>query len=408
MEKQKNIPQLRFPEFDGEWEKPKLSKKMEIFRGASPRPKGDLRYYGGNIPRLMIEDATRDGKYVVPKIDFLTEEGAKKSRLLEKGNFVLSCSGTKVGIPTILGVDACIHDGWIGFKKLQDVNSEFLYYIFLGLYERMQGEATTGGVFNNLTTSIVRDLRICFPEFPEQQRIASFFTAIDQKISQLKRKKTLLEQYKKGVMQNIFSQGIRFKGNNGQEFPMWEKKKLGDVFYSEKGKGISKDKIEGHGTYECILYGELYTKYKEVIFDIVSKTNVDDGLKSKRGDLLIPCSTTTTGIDLSNVTALNKENVLLGGDITVLRSNYNINNIFYAYYLSNHKKQEIACYAQGITIVHLYFSHIKDLFIEIPNIEEQTKIANFLTAIDGKINYTLKQREKAEIWKKGLMQQMFV
>lgn len=104
-------PKLRFQEFKDEWEKPRLGDRMEIFRGASPRPQGDPRYYGGTIPRLMIQDVTRDGKYAYPKLDFLTDEGAKKSRLLKKGSIVLSCSGTRVAIPGILGVDACIHDG---------------------------------------------------------------------------------------------------------------------------------------------------------------------------------------------------------------------------------------------------------------------------------------------------------
>ncbi|MFA0703663.1 hypothetical protein AB4618_24580, partial [Vibrio sp. 10N.222.48.A8] len=90
------------------------------FRGASPRPKGDPRYYGGKIPRLMIQDATRDGKYTTPCIDFLTDEGAKKSRFLKAGSVVLSCSGTRVAIPTILAVDACVHDGWLAFKNYKD------------------------------------------------------------------------------------------------------------------------------------------------------------------------------------------------------------------------------------------------------------------------------------------------
>ena len=110
------------------------------------------------------------------------------------------------------------------------------------------------------------------------------------------------------------------------------------------------------------------------------------------------------GVKISN---LNKDDVLLGGDITVLRSEYEINNVFYAYYLSNHKKEEIASYAQGSTIVHLYYSHIKDMEIHLFSLSEQTKIANFLSAIDEKINHCGVQIEKMEVWKKGLLQQMF-
>lgn len=184
--------------------------------------------------------------------------------------------------------------------------------------------------------------------------------------------------------------------------------KLGEIFYSEKGKGLSKDKLVIDGKYDCVLYGELYTKYKEVIFSIVSKTNEDSGLKSQIGDLLIPSSTTTSGIDLANVTAINKENVLLGGDITVLRSKEKINNIFYAYYLSNYKKEEIASYAQGSTIVHLYYSHIKDMLIDFPSFEEQTIIAEFLSDIDEKIQLERDLLDKYQSQKKYLLQSLFI
>jgi type I restriction enzyme, S subunit len=209
-------------------------------------------------------------------------------------------------------------------------------------------------------------------------------------------------------MQKLFSQELRFKDEAGAEYGEWEEKKLGEIFYCEKGKGLSKNKIVENGIYECILYGELYTKYKEVVFNIFSKTNDLDGVKSKTGDLLIPSSTTTTGIDLANVTALNKNDILLGGDITILRScNNNSNNIFYAYYLSNYKKDEIASYAQGSTIVHLYYSHIKDMIIDLPSFQEQEKIANFLSSIDDKIQLVAKQMEQLREWKKGLLQKMF-
>ena len=90
-----------------------------------------------------------------------------------------------------------------------------------------------------------------------------------------------------------------------------------------------------------------------------------------------------------------------------MRSSKKINNIFYAYYLSNHKKEEIASYAQGSTIVHLYFGHIKDMAIDLPSFLEQQKIANFLTTIDEKINQQQNQIKKVSHYKKGLLQQMF-
>jgi type I restriction enzyme S subunit len=209
-------------------------------------------------------------------------------------------------------------------------------------------------------------------------------------------------------MHKIFSKELRFKDENGKDYPVWENKPLEKVFYSEKGKGISKNKVVENGKYQCILYGELYTRYSEVIHEVVSRTNEEDGVFSKIGDLLIPCSTTTTGIDLANITALNKDNVLLGGDITILRSKNPINNIFYAYYLSNYKKSEIANYAQGITIVHLYYNHFKEMIIDLPSIEEQNQIAKFILAIDKHIEKVKYQIEKSIVYKKSILQKMFV
>lgn len=213
---------------------------------------------------------------------------------------------------------------------------------------------------------------------------------------------------KKGLCQKIFSQELKFKDDDGKEFPKWELKLIQDVFYSEKGKGLSKSKIDSNGKYECILYGELYTKYDEVIKNIVSKTNYEEGLKSEIGDILIPSSTTTSGIDLANVTALNKNNVLLGGDITVLRAKLKLDNIFYAYYLSFYKKQEIANLAQGVTIIHLYYSHLKDMEIDFPSLPEQQKIASFLSAIDEKIEVENQLLQKLEEQKKYFLANLFI
>ena len=210
-------------------------------------------------------------------------------------------------------------------------------------------------------------------------------------------------------MQQIFSQAIRFQADDGCDFPDWEEKKLGDLFSGIKGRGLSKGDITIDGLNKCILYGELYTTYPEVIKNIVSRTNSDDGVKSQAGDLLVPCSTTTTGIDLADVTAINEDNVLLGGDMSILRLKKDGDSIFFAYYLTHYKKFDLAKYGQGSTIVHLYYSHFKKIDLKFPSsVEEQTKIANFLSSIDNKIEQVGKQLDESKQFKKALLQQMFV
>ena len=110
---------------------------------------------------------------------------------------------------------------------------------------------------------------------------------------------------------------------------------LNELFISKKGKGLSKDKIQEDGENKCILYGELYTIYSQIISTIKSRTNIFEGVLSNKMDILMPCSTTTTGKDLATASVLLKENVLLGGDITILRKKKDIlDEIYFAYYLS--------------------------------------------------------------------------
>lgn len=176
-----------------------------------------------------------------------------------------------------------------------------------------------------------------------------------------------------------------------------------------KGQGLSKSKISENGKNDCILYGELFTTYKEIIKEIKSHTDSTEGIKSKLGDILIPASTTTTAKDLGIASALNMEGVLLGGDINIVRKKRNsYDSNFFAYYLTHYKNKDLSGFAQGITIVHLYGKDFKQLSICIPkDIKEQEKIAEILSSIDADIEKTSKVIKSTEKIKKGLMQQLF-
>ena len=157
---------------DPEWPIVKLEDFCTIVRGSSPRPKGDSRYYGGSIPRLMVADITRDGMYSTPQIDYLTEAGASKSRPMNKGDVVITVSGNP-GLPTILAVDACIHDGFVGLRELhRNVNGEFLYWNLLSQHES-NGARSVGAVFKNLTTHQVKEFKIPLPSPDTQQAIVA-------------------------------------------------------------------------------------------------------------------------------------------------------------------------------------------------------------------------------------------
>ena len=189
-----------------DWNIFKIGELAEVIRGASPRPKGDKRYYGGKVPRLMVEDVTRDGKYVTPIIDFLTDAGSKLSRPCKAGTLTLVCSGT-VGVPSILAVDACIHDGFLGLVKLSPkVVTDYLYQFFLTQKEKFNNSATHGGVFTNLTTDGVREFYVALPpSVKEQTAIANALSDVDALISELEKIIAKKQAIKTATMQQLLT-----------------------------------------------------------------------------------------------------------------------------------------------------------------------------------------------------------
>ena len=195
---------------------------------------------------------------------------------------------------------------------------------------------------------------------------------------------------------------LRFPGFSDE----WQTKKLGDFAQFSKGKNISKEDIEEDGKSEAIRYGELYTRYNEVINEVYSKTNIPikDLVLSKANDVIIPASG-ETNIDIATASCVSRNNVALGGDLNIIRSNNN--GVFLAYYLNNAKKKQIASLAQGVSVVHLYPSSLKELTILLPMIEEQEKIADFLAVVDDNISVLGKKITLLQKYKKGAMQQVF-
>jgi type I restriction enzyme S subunit len=238
----------------------------------------------------------------------------------------------------------------------------------------------------NITGSDVAAFPIAFPSLPEQRKIAAFFTAIDARIHDLKTQKHLLEQYKKGVMQQIFAQTLRFKADDGKDFPDWELKTLEEIA-EKKSSAISANKIEDNfGDFD--LYGasgilkkiDFYTEENDYV------SIIKDGAGVGR---VFYCH--------------GKSSVL--GTMEIIKPQKGLNTYFLFYLLS---KIDFTKHIMGSTIPHIYFKDYKKELCEFPCIEEQAKIADFLSAIDVRITVTQKQIQQTEAWKKGLFQRMLV
>lgn len=195
---------------------------------------------------------------------------------------------------------------------------------------------------------------------------------------------------------------LRFKEFSSE----WQAQKLGDFSAFSKGKGISKADIDPNGINPCIRYGELYTVYGEKIDNVLSKTNVDikNLVVSEVNDIIIPASGETQ-IDIAKASCVLKSGIALGGDLNIIKANKN--GVFLSYYLNSKKKLDIAKLAQGKSVVHLYPSQLEKLDVNTPSDKEQTKIADFLTAIDDRISQLSQKCDGLAQYKKGVMQKIF-
>ncbi len=159
----------------------------------------------------------------------------------------------------------------------------------------------------------------------------------------------------------------------------WKEERLSKIAELSKGVGISKEQLSEDGE-PCILYGELYTKYKsEIIHKVISKTNIE----SSRNDVIIPCSG-ETAIDIAVARCVPFDNILLGGDLNIIRLHKD-DGAFMAYQLNGKRKIDIAKLAQGVSVVHLYGENIKAIKTYNPCLQEQQKIVKLLSMLDERI-----------------------
>ena len=280
------------------------------------------------------------------------------------------------------------------------------YFVFLLTGPKIQNEILKragSSTIPDLNHSDFLSIKIPLPPLDEQEKIAEILSTWDEAINLTINLIENKKQFKKALMQNLLTAKIRFPKFQDE----WREVTIGELFEFKKGQGLSKEMLDTNGKFECVLYGELYTTYDEIIENVKSRTNFQGSIKSKFDDILIPSSTTTGSIDIAIAAVILKNDVLLGGDINILRKKRNnIYGKFVAYCITNIKNKELSSYAQGTTIIHLYAKDFKDMKIKLPNLNEQQKIAEVLTACDDEINLLNLKLENLKKQKQGLMQKL--
>jgi type I restriction enzyme, S subunit len=375
MSKQVNIPTLRFPEFNGEWEKKKLGEVAEIIMGQSPD--GDsYNIIGEGIP-LINGPVEFTEKYPV-KIKWTS----KPTKYCQDKDVLFCVRGSTTGRMNIANDKYCIGRGVAAIRANKLSTSLFVELI---LIKNLEGilSYTTGSTFQNIDSKSLKEFQSNFPTLPEQTKIANFLTAVDEKLQTLKKKKSGLENYKKGVMQRLFSQTLRFKDENGKGFPDWEVKKLGEVceqLSSGKDKPNESDLYPIYGSMGIIGYSSNFSYSKKSI--LIARVGANAGtINIVEGNY---------GVTDNTLVLMNKSNI----------------EINYLFYLLIYQDLNKLVFGSGQPLITA--GQLKSINLGIPSLPEQTLIANFLSAIDDKINKTNTQLTQTETWKKGLLQKMFV
>lgn len=288
-------------------------------------------------------------------------------------------------------------------------NAKFIYYTLDYFKDALAKYAVKSTVLS-LRLPIIENFILNIPRKDEQQKIANCLSSLDDLIAAENRRLDSLKTYKKGLMQQLFPTESntmpRLRFPEFRDAGEWDKTKLCTIANIHKGKGISKDDIVPNGSHPCIRYGELYTIYGEVVCSVASRTNANI-LKlflSKENDVIIPASGETK-IDIAKASCVIHDNIALGGDINIVRSNQN--GIFLSYLFNGPLRLIIANISQGDTVVHLYPDQIKQLEVLLPSPLEQQKIADCLSSLNELIAVEIRRLNSLKAHKKGLMQQLF-
>lgn len=390
-----------------DWLHTKLGDIAKITCGIAATPEYVDESVG--VPFLSARNV-QDGKLDLSKFMYISKElhiKLTKNTKPKKGDVLLTRVGAGIGKAAFvdIGFEFSVYVSLTLIQCKGMLDGNFLTFVLnTNYYQYLANrDQFAGGGVQNLNVQMVKNYPVSIPPLPEQIKIAEILSTWDNAINTVQKLLANSQQQKKALMQQLLTGKKRFAGFEGE----WEDTKLDDLFSFKRGKGLSKDELFSTGKYKCVLYGELYTKYDEVIKTVISRTNATESVKSIFGDILIPSSTTTTGIDLAKAVAILEDDVFLGGDINILRrKNSSLCSVFMAYLLTHIKKYEIAAYAQGITIIHLYGSDIKKIRVSIPSLPEQQKIAAVLTTADQEIDNLRAQLSRLEKEKKALMQQL--
>ena len=366
------------------WEQRKFSELVQIERGGSPRPIDDFITDAPNgLNWVKIGDAPTQGNYITKTAEKIRPEGLSKTREVHPGDLILSNS-MSFGKPYIMGIDGCIHDGWLLIRNTYGVfDLTFLCHL-LGTPQMLSQyrSLAAGSTVNNLNKELVGNTYVTIPSITEQRVLGAYLEQLDNLIT-LHQRKCIFFTGRAGRLISTV--------NKKRITSSWEQRKAIDIADYSKGNGYSKGDLTDAGT-PIILYGRLYTKYQFAISEVDTFAVPRNGAVYSQGNEVIVPASGETAEDIARASAVEKSGVLLGGDLNILRPFDFINPLFLALAISNGEPQkELAKKAQGKSVVHIHNTDIQEVTIAYPSRTEQDRIVSVFRQLDNLI--TLHQRK---------------
>ena len=394
--KKLNVPNLRFPEFQGEWEKKSLGEIGDSFIGLTYRP-ADVVSEGGLIVfrSSNIQNGCMDYK------DIVRVNKNVKEKLITKKDDLLVCA--RNGSARLIGKNAILHEtdanqtfGAFMMVFRSDKN-HFVHQLLNTRRYSSQVSENLGARINQITSSDLSSFEFFFPKGNnEMNKISALLDLLDERIATQNKIIEDLKKLKSAIIENHYNQTEKQTASIAD---------LGEPF---SVGNLAKDDLTETGM-PCVVYGELFTTYEETISQIESHTNKTTGMiLSKKGDLLFPSSTTVDAMSLIAPSVINVDGVILGGDMFGIHINHNYNAQYLSYYFNHIAKRQLAKFAKGSTIIHLHYADIEKAKLLLPSLEEQNRMAKCIMSLDAKINIENFFISLLNSQKTHLLRQMFI
>ena len=383
-----NVPNLRFPEFQGEWEKCKL---------------GDIINF--STTRVNSSELNKDN-YVSTENMLQDYQGIVKAKSVPEDVNVVSFSCGDILISNIRPYlkkvwkatfnGGCSSDVFV-LKANDNIESDYLHYVIAN--DKFINFVMSGAKGVKMPRGDKKQMEtysLSLPQIQEQHKIVRLLSLLDERISTQNKIIEDLKKLKSAIIEKHYRQTEK-----------------NEVCVADLGNhfnvgNLAKDDLSETGK-PCIIYGELFTTYGEIISQIESHTNKTEGMiLSKKGDLLFPSSTTVDAVSLIAPSVINVDNVILGGDMFGIHVSHNYNAQYLSYYFNHIAKKQLAKFAKGSTIIHLHYTDIEKAKLFLPSLEEQNRMAMCLVALDKKVSVEQNLLSSLTCQKSYLLQQMFI